>query len=125
MIRHASPSIESDGIHELTTDISGSPYYSHDMAPVPRAGRRWGMKDIAVLWISMSACIPTYMLASGLIGEGMNWWQAILTIFLIYKELTALLYILATLGVTAILLVVAMADLSRGESPAGDSRPSS
>jgi NCS1 family nucleobase:cation symporter-1 len=52
------------------------------MAPVPRAERRWGMKDIAVLWISMSACIPTYMLASGLIGEGMNWWQAVLTIFL-------------------------------------------
>ena len=50
---------------------------------------------------------------------------AILTIFLIYKELTALLYILATLGVTAILLVVAMADLSRGEPSAGDSRPSS
>ncbi len=40
------------------------------------------MKDIAVLWISMSACIPTYMLAAGLIGEGMNWWQAVLTIFL-------------------------------------------
>lgn len=30
----------------------------------------------------MSACIPTYMLASSLIGEGMNWWQAVLTIFL-------------------------------------------
>ncbi|MBI3548088.1 MAG: NCS1 family nucleobase:cation symporter-1 [Elusimicrobia bacterium] len=40
------------------------------------------MKDIAALWISMSACIPTYMLASSLISEGMNWWQAVLTIFL-------------------------------------------
>jgi NCS1 family nucleobase:cation symporter-1 len=30
----------------------------------------------------MSACIPTYMLASSLIGQGMNWWQAIGTIFL-------------------------------------------
>ena len=50
---------------------------------------------------------------------------AILTIFLIYKELTALLYILATLGVTAILVVVALADLSRGEAPGGESRPSS
>lgn len=30
----------------------------------------------------MSLCIPTYMLASGLINGGMNWWQAILTIFL-------------------------------------------
>lgn len=46
---------------------------------------------------------------------------AIVTIFLIYKEMTALLYILATLGVTAILLVVANADLSRGEVVSGDS----
>ena len=30
----------------------------------------------------MSACIPTYMLASSLIGGGMNWWEAILTVFL-------------------------------------------
>jgi len=37
---------------------------------------------MAALWISMSACIPTYMLASSLIAEGMNWWQAVLTIFL-------------------------------------------
>ena len=34
------------------------------------------------LWISMSACIPTYMLASSLIAEGMNWWQAVVTILL-------------------------------------------
>jgi NCS1 family nucleobase:cation symporter-1 len=30
----------------------------------------------------MSLCIPTYMLASSLIEGGMNWWQAILTIFI-------------------------------------------
>ncbi len=71
-----------DGIHELAADLSGSPYYSFDMAPTTPAQRRWGMKDIAVLWISMSACIPTYMLASGLINSGMNWAQAIGTIFL-------------------------------------------
>jgi nucleobase:cation symporter-1, NCS1 family len=40
------------------------------------------MKDIAALWISMSACVPTYMLASSLIAEGMSWWQAVVTIFL-------------------------------------------
>jgi NCS1 family nucleobase:cation symporter-1 len=34
------------------------------------------------LWISMSACIPTYMLASGLIDQGMDWKQAVFTIFL-------------------------------------------
>jgi NCS1 family nucleobase:cation symporter-1 len=82
MNRAAPETVAAGGICELTADLSGSPYYSHDMAPVPRAERRWGLKDIAVLWISMSACIPTYMLASGLIDGGMNWWQAVLTIFL-------------------------------------------
>src|ERR1019366_593200 len=47
-----------------------------------RARRKWGMLSFAALWISMSACIPTYMLASSLIGGGMNWSQAIATIFL-------------------------------------------
>jgi NCS1 family nucleobase:cation symporter-1 len=36
---------------------------------------------MAALWISMSACIPTYQLASGLVDSGMNWWQSVLTIF--------------------------------------------
>jgi len=57
-------------------------YWNADMAPVSLTARRWGVRDMAVLWISMSACIPTYMLASSLIAEGMNWWQAVLTIFL-------------------------------------------
>ncbi|WP_242674864.1 NCS1 family nucleobase:cation symporter-1 [Niastella populi] len=56
--------------------------YSEDLAPVPVADRKWNTWNYAALWISMSLCIPTYMLASSLIGGGMNWWQAILTIFL-------------------------------------------
>lgn len=56
--------------------------YSDDLAPVPPTKRTWGTWNYAALWISMSLCIPTYMLASSLIGGGMNWWQAILTIFL-------------------------------------------
>ena len=40
------------------------------------------MGSFAALWISMSACVPTYMLASSLVGGGMNWRQAVLTIFL-------------------------------------------
>jgi nucleobase:cation symporter-1, NCS1 family len=56
--------------------------YSEDLAPVPASGRTWTTWNYAALWISMSLCIPTYMLASSLIEGGMNWWQAILTIFL-------------------------------------------
>lgn len=70
------------GIVELRGDLSGSPYWNEDIAPSAKKDRRWGLADIAALWISMSACIPTYMLASSLISEGMNWYQAVLTIFL-------------------------------------------
>ena len=55
---------------------------SPDLAPVPPAERSWGIGNYAALWISMSLCIPTYMLASSLIEGGMNWWQALGTIFL-------------------------------------------
>jgi NCS1 family nucleobase:cation symporter-1 len=56
--------------------------YNDDLAIVPKEKRTWGTWNYAALWISMSLCIPTYMLASSLIQGGMNWWQAILTIFL-------------------------------------------
>jgi len=46
---------------------------------------------------------------------------AVGTITLIYREMTALLYILATLGVTALLVVVAMSDLTSGENTSNDS----
>jgi Flp pilus assembly protein TadB len=45
---------------------------------------------------------------------------AFLTIFLIYRELTAVLYILATLGVTGLLIAVALADLSKHEKVSTD-----
>jgi hypothetical protein len=54
-------------------------------------------------------------------------WTSVLgigTIILIYKEMTALLYILATIGVTALLVIVAMADLAHSESLTNDSRRS-
>lgn len=69
-------------IRELTNDVSASPYYNPDIAPIPASARKWAVADFAALWISMCACIPTYMLASSLIAQGMNWWQAVLTITL-------------------------------------------
>ena len=63
-------------------DVKGSCLFNDDLAPVPMSARKWGALSFAALWISMSACIPTYMLASSLIGGGMNWWQAVMTIFL-------------------------------------------
>jgi nucleobase:cation symporter-1, NCS1 family len=56
--------------------------YNPDLAPIPLEKRSWGTYNYASLWVAMSVCIPTYMLASGLIAEGMDWIQAILTILL-------------------------------------------
>src|ERR1700704_1368791 len=67
---------------EVSIEIEHSTLYNKDLAPVPKERRTWRVGSFAALWISMSACIPTYMLASSLIGGGMNWSQAILTIFL-------------------------------------------
>lgn len=63
-------------------NIENSSLINEDLAPIPQNKRTWGTWNYAALWISMSLCIPTYMLASSLIEGGMNWWQSILTIFL-------------------------------------------
>src|SRR5262245_27459688 len=62
--------------------IRDSWLYNEDLAPVPPERRTWTVYNYASLWVAMSVCIPTYMLASGLIAGGMNWWQAIGTILL-------------------------------------------
>ena len=56
--------------------------WNPDLAPTTPAQRTWGKWHIAALWVGMAVCIPTYMLASSLIAEGMNWWQAVVTIFI-------------------------------------------
>src|SRR5271167_1274841 len=63
-------------------DIRDSSLYNEDLAPIPIERRTWGVYNYASLWVAMSVCIPTYMLASGLIAGGMNWWQAVGTILL-------------------------------------------
>jgi len=62
--------------------IQSTSLYNEDLAIVPKEKRTWGTWNYAALWISMSLCIPTYMLASSLIEGGMNWWQSIVTIFI-------------------------------------------
>jgi NCS1 family nucleobase:cation symporter-1 len=62
--------------------INESALYNKDLAPVAPARRTWRTYNYAALWISMSVNIPTYMLASGMIAGGMNWKQALFTVFL-------------------------------------------
>ena len=66
----------------LTSQTVDPQLYNEDLAPIPQSRRTWGTYNYAALWVAMSVCIPTYMLASGLIAGGMSWWQAIGTILL-------------------------------------------
>jgi NCS1 family nucleobase:cation symporter-1 len=56
--------------------------WNEDLAPTGDAARSWDWKSIAALWVAMVVCVPTYMLAAGLVSEGMNWWQAVITVLL-------------------------------------------
>ncbi len=71
--------------------IESSPLYNRDLAPTvlpgevaagDRGARTWGTYNYAALWVSMSVNILTYMLAASLIQGGMNWKQAVFTVFL-------------------------------------------
>lgn len=57
-------------------------YYNDDIAPTSLERRNWDKWHIAALWVGMSVCVPTYMLASSQVQRGMSWKQAVGTVFL-------------------------------------------
>ena len=65
-----------------TASIENSPLYNHDLAPVEPGRKSWSTYNYAALWVSMSVNILTYMLAASLIQGGMDWKEAVLTVFL-------------------------------------------
>ena len=67
-------------IIELNEDVSNSPLYSEDLAPVPANDRTWNKWNLAAIWVGMAVCIPTYLLASYMIKTGLNWYEALIII---------------------------------------------
>jgi len=70
----------NNDIVELKEDLSASPLYSEDLAPVPASGRTWNVWSIAAIWVGMAVCIPTYILASYMINSGLGWGTALVII---------------------------------------------
>ncbi len=66
----------------LTIEGADPHLYNGDLAPTAALGRTWTWTSIAALWVGMVVCVPTYMLAAGLISEGMSWLQAVLCVLL-------------------------------------------
>src|ERR1700729_2419417 len=62
--------------------VASSSLWNKDLAPIPLDHRTWGTYNYAALWVAMSVNIPTYLMASAMIAGGMNWKQALFTVFL-------------------------------------------
>ena len=69
-------------LYELVEPPPDPSLSNADLAPTRVAQRTWSTYHIASLWVGLSVCIPTYMLAASLVGGGMSWWQAVVTIML-------------------------------------------
>jgi NCS1 family nucleobase:cation symporter-1 len=59
-----------------------SDLWNEDLAPTSAAQRTWRWRHFAALWLGMVICVPAYMLASGLIEQGMSAGQAVATVLL-------------------------------------------
>lgn len=71
---------QNKDIVELEEDVSASRLYSEDLKPVPAQWRTWNTWHLAALWIAMAVTIPTYLLASYMIVEGLSWVEALIII---------------------------------------------
>jgi NCS1 family nucleobase:cation symporter-1 len=63
----------------IGNELRSSSLYNEDLAPVKE--RTWTTYNYVALWVSMSVNILTYMLAASFIQGGMDWKQAVLTVF--------------------------------------------
>ncbi len=76
----AQPSSIQNPKSKIENEVSW--LWNQDLAAIPPESRTWSTYNYTALWVAMSVNIPTYMLASGMIAGGMNWKQAIFTVFL-------------------------------------------
>ena len=65
-----------------TKILGTSDLINSDLLPSTPDQRTWDWKAIAALWVGMVVCVPAYMLAAGMVSEGMSWGQAVGTILL-------------------------------------------
>ncbi|HET7295835.1 MAG TPA: cytosine permease, partial [Gemmatimonadales bacterium] len=70
------------GMVELAEPLAPSDLVNPDLAPTRLDQRTWNGWHIASLWVGMSVCIPTYMLAASMIGAGLSWEQSLIAILL-------------------------------------------
>ncbi|MDR2771676.1 MAG: NCS1 family nucleobase:cation symporter-1 [Clostridiales Family XIII bacterium] len=77
---------EHGGLYELTdaarAELIDSKYYNKDLAPTSLSERNWSTYHISALWIGMSVCLPSFAMASSLVGLGLSPWLAVINVAL-------------------------------------------
>lgn len=69
------------GLVELSASPPASVWSNPDIEPVPVKERNWGVYAMTALWAGIVICIPSWMLAGGMVAGGMSVGQAILVLF--------------------------------------------
>lgn len=67
---------------EVLTSLKDSRYFNDDLRPTSLADRTWNTYNISMLWVGMSVCIPSFTMASGLVGMGLSVWAAVFNVVL-------------------------------------------
>jgi nucleobase:cation symporter-1, NCS1 family len=77
---------EIGGLYEMTDEaresVKDSHYFNEDLAATKLKQRTWTTYNVTALWVSMCICIPTYMMAAGIMAAGLTWWQALINVAL-------------------------------------------
>jgi len=68
--------------HTAAASSDDAQLWNAALAPTALSERTWTWFNISALWVGMAICVPAYLLASGLISQGMSAGQAMLTVFL-------------------------------------------
>ena len=78
--------IERGGLYELTdaarAELTSSKYFNEDLAPTSVSQRTWTTYNITALWVAMAICIPSFTMATGLVGLGLSPWAAVFNVTL-------------------------------------------
>jgi len=78
--------VERGGLYELTesarAELTSSKYFNVDLAPTSVSQRTWTTYNITALWVAMAICIPSFTMASSLVGLGLSPWVAVFNVTL-------------------------------------------
>lgn len=70
-------SLGDDPLAPMVAPVQASPLWNPDLAPTDASQRTWTWYHFTALWVGMIVAVPSWMLAAGLIDQGLSAMQAV------------------------------------------------